>query len=124
MSEAGQLLRTPLYEEHLAAGARMVPFVGYSMPVQYSSLVEEHNAVRTRAGLFDVSHMGEIFVRGPASDSSVQRLERLAHALRVNRVSSREGSRRAVVVRARRTIALQPVAFHTHPLTVFGLGPP
>jgi aminomethyltransferase len=57
--------RTPLYEVHRAAGAKMVDFGGWEMPVQYSGLVDEHRAVRTAAGLFDVSHMGEIEVRGP-----------------------------------------------------------
>jgi aminomethyltransferase len=57
--------RTALFDEHVAAGGRMVPFAGFIMPVQYSSLAEEHLAVRSRAGIFDVSHMGEIFVRGP-----------------------------------------------------------
>src|SRR2546429_5745867 len=59
------LKRTPLYAEHLALGARLVPFSGWEMPVQYSSILEEHRAVRTRAGLFDVSHMGEFKVEGP-----------------------------------------------------------
>ena len=63
---------TPLYEEHVAAGARMVPFAGFVMPVQYTSVGEEHRAVRTRAGLFDVSHMGEIVVSGPAALDFVQ----------------------------------------------------
>jgi aminomethyltransferase len=58
------LKRTPLYEEHLALGARMVPFGGYEMPVQYSGILEEHRAVRSRAGVFDVSHMGEFRVFG------------------------------------------------------------
>ena len=57
--------RTPLYEAHLAAGARMVPFAGFEMPVSYSGLIEEHTAVRERVGLFDVSHMGEFIVSGP-----------------------------------------------------------
>ena len=64
--------RTALYDEHVAAGARMVPFAGFLMPVQYTSLTEEHLAVRSRAGLFDVSHMGEIFVRGPRALGFVQ----------------------------------------------------
>jgi aminomethyltransferase len=59
------LKRTPLYEVHRAAGAKMVDFGGWEMPVQYSGLIDEHKAVRTAAGLFDVSHMGEIEVRGP-----------------------------------------------------------
>jgi aminomethyltransferase len=64
--------RTALYDEHVAAGGRMVPFAGFVMPVQYSSLTEEHLAVRSRAGIFDVSHMGEIFVSGPRALDFVQ----------------------------------------------------
>lgn len=59
--------RTPLYDCHLEAGAKMVPFSGWTMPVQYSGLMEEHRAVRTAAGLFDVSHMGEVRVTGPGA---------------------------------------------------------
>ncbi len=72
MSESGTVGKTPLYEEHLAAGGRMVEFAGFELPVQYTSLTEEHQAVRTRAGLFDVSHMGEIVIRGPAALDFVQ----------------------------------------------------
>jgi len=57
--------RTPLYESHVRAGGRMVEFAGWEMPVQYAGLLEEHEAVRTRVGLFDVSHMGEVVFRGP-----------------------------------------------------------
>jgi aminomethyltransferase len=57
--------RTPLYDVHVQSGARMVDFAGWDMPVQYSGLLDEHEAVRTRAGLFDVSHMGEVVFRGP-----------------------------------------------------------
>ncbi|PWB74660.1 MAG: glycine cleavage system protein T [Holophagae bacterium] len=64
--------RTALFDEHVAAGGRMVPFAGFIMPVQYSSLAEEHLAVRSRAGIFDVSHMGEIFVRGPRALDFIQ----------------------------------------------------
>jgi len=56
--------QTPLHERHVALGARMVSFAGWDMPVQYGGLMDEHMAVRTRAGLFDVSHMGEARVRG------------------------------------------------------------
>ena len=59
------LLRTPLYDRHVAAGARLVPFAGWEMPVQYESVKAEHLAVRGAAGVFDVSHMGEIETRGP-----------------------------------------------------------
>src|SRR5262249_8077425 len=61
------LKRTPLYEQHLALGARIVPFAGWEMPVQYSGVIEEVRAVRQQAGLFDVSHMGELHVSGPAA---------------------------------------------------------
>jgi aminomethyltransferase len=63
----GELRRTPLHEIHLRLGARMVPFAGYEMPVQYTSIIDEHRAVRSRVGLFDLSHMGEIEVRGEES---------------------------------------------------------
>ena len=59
------LQRTPLYERHVALGARMVPFAGWEMPVQYEGVIPEHRAVRTDCGAFDVSHMGEIEVEGP-----------------------------------------------------------
>lgn len=68
------LKRTPLYECHLALGARMMGFGGFEMPVQYTSIIDEHLAVRQAAGLFDVSHMGEIFVRGPQAFAFVQHL--------------------------------------------------
>src|SRR5690606_38994665 len=59
------LQRTPLYDEHRSLGARLIAFAGYEMPVQYTGVVKEHQAVRERAGLFDVSHMGELWLRGP-----------------------------------------------------------
>jgi aminomethyltransferase len=62
--ETGTLLHTPLYDEHVRLGARMVPFAGWEMPVQYTGVIEEHNAVRQRAGMFDVSHMGRFEVHG------------------------------------------------------------
>jgi aminomethyltransferase len=68
------LLRTPLYERHLAAGARMVPFAGWEMPVQYEGVIPEHRAVREEAGVFDVSHMGEIEVEGPKAGELLQSL--------------------------------------------------
>jgi aminomethyltransferase len=66
------LLRTPLYGRHVALGARMVPFAGYEMPVQYEGVIPEHRAVRTDAGAFDVSHMGEIHVDGPTAQTFLQ----------------------------------------------------
>lgn len=64
--------KTTLYQTHVGLGAKMVPFAGYEMPVQYSSVVKEHLAVREHAGLFDVSHMGEILVSGPQAISLLQ----------------------------------------------------
>src|ERR1022692_5278656 len=58
------LRRTSLYDDHVALGARIVPFAGWEMPVQYTGIVDEHQAVRTAVGLFDVSHMGELRLRG------------------------------------------------------------
>ncbi|HEX8183919.1 MAG TPA: glycine cleavage system aminomethyltransferase GcvT, partial [Blastocatellia bacterium] len=66
------LKRTPLYESHIQLGARMVDFVGWEMPVQYSGPIPEHMAVRQAAGLFDVSHMGEIEVTGDDALDLVQ----------------------------------------------------
>ena len=66
------LKRTPLYERHLAYGARMVEFGGWEMPVQYSSLLDEHHAVRNGAGLFDISHMGRFAVSGPQAEDYLQ----------------------------------------------------
>jgi aminomethyltransferase len=62
------LKRTPLYAAHLDWGAKMVPFGGWEMPVQYSGILEEHAAVRERVGLFDISHMGEFLVAGPNAE--------------------------------------------------------
>ncbi len=61
------LRRTPLYERHAELGAKLVPFAGWEMPVSYEGILEEHAAVRTHAGMFDVSHMGEVEVEGPGA---------------------------------------------------------
>ncbi len=66
------LQRTPLYERHVALGARMVPFAGFEMPVQYEGVIPEHKAVRSDTGVFDVSHMGEIHVDGPTAQEFLQ----------------------------------------------------
>jgi aminomethyltransferase len=71
---ADTLRRTPLYDRHEAAGARIVPFAGWEMPVQYEGIRQEHVAVRTDAGVFDVSHMGEIETSGPDAEALLQRL--------------------------------------------------
>jgi aminomethyltransferase len=68
------LRRTPLYDRHEAAGARLVPFAGWEMPVQYEGIRQEHVNVRTSAGLFDVSHMGEIETSGPQAEEFLQRI--------------------------------------------------
>ena len=64
------LLRTPLHDRHAALGARLVPFAGWEMPVQYEGVIPEHRAVRTDAGVFDVSHMGELEVEGPTREGA------------------------------------------------------
>ena len=69
-----ELRRTPLFETHRALGAKVVEFGGWEMPVSYRGILEEHRAVRTGAGLFDVSHMGEVELRGPAAAAACQRL--------------------------------------------------
>ena len=63
MTMTTDLLRTPLHDWHVAHGGRMVDFAGWSMPVQYTSIVEEHNATRNAVGLFDISHMGRLHLR-------------------------------------------------------------
>ncbi|MEK6271108.1 MAG: glycine cleavage system aminomethyltransferase GcvT [Actinomycetota bacterium] len=68
------LKRTPLYEAHVAAGAKLVPFAGFQMPVQYEGVRVEHLAVRSACGVFDVSHMGEVETFGPEADALLQRL--------------------------------------------------
>jgi aminomethyltransferase len=74
LSSATDLRRTPLYDRHAAAGAKLVPFAGWEMPVQYAGIREEHIAVRTGAGVFDVSHMGQVQTRGPGATAFLQRV--------------------------------------------------
>lgn len=80
-TDSGALRRTALNDAHLALGARMVPFGGFEMPVQYSSILKEHEAVRKRAGLFDLSHMGQFELRGP-------NVGEWAEALTINKVAN------------------------------------
>lgn len=68
------LRRTPLFDVHTALGARVVPFEGWEMPIRYTSIIEEHRAVRSAVGLFDVSHMGEFIFDGPGAHALLQRL--------------------------------------------------
>jgi aminomethyltransferase len=74
MAAADTLKRTPLHDRHVAAGAKLVPFAGWEMPVQYAGIREEHLTVREHAGIFDVSHMGEIETTGPDAEAFLQRI--------------------------------------------------
>ncbi len=67
-------MKTPLYEKHVELGAKLVDFAGWEMPVTYEGILEEHSAVRTHAGMFDVSHMGEVEVEGPGALAFLQRV--------------------------------------------------
>lgn len=69
--QSENLQRTPLYNRHVELGGKIVPFAGWELPVQYSGVIAEHQAVRERAGLFDVSHMGEVFVTGPEAEKAI-----------------------------------------------------
>ena len=87
MQKAKALGRTPLYDAHRRLGGRLVEFAGFEMPVQYTSILEEHKAVRTRAGLFDVSHMGQIHLTGPGCVAAAEHLLSCpVESLRVGRV--------------------------------------
>jgi aminomethyltransferase len=89
--EAAPLARTPLYDLHLRHGARMVPFAGYEMPVQYrDGIIAEHNHTRSAAGLFDVSHMGQAFLLGPNHETTARALEALVPADIVNLAHGRQ----------------------------------
>ena len=79
------LHQTPLHDRHVALGAKLVEFGGWQMPLQYAGILDEHRAVRERAGLFDLSHMGELFVEGPDAGAA------LANALVSNPPSLNEG---------------------------------
>ena len=71
---SGALLQTPLHAWHAAHGGRLVDFAGWSMPVQYGSIIDEHTATRTTVGLFDVSHMGRLRIDGPGGAAFLDRL--------------------------------------------------
>jgi aminomethyltransferase len=74
VATAASLKRTPLYQCHVEAGAKLVPFAGWEMPVEYEGIRPEHMAVRTHAGIFDVSHMGEVETEGPGALAFLQRV--------------------------------------------------
>lgn len=76
-AESQDLLQTPLHDTHIAWGGRMVGFAGYAMPVQYKGIVDEHNHTRNEASLFDVSHMGQVAVKGADHDTTARALESL-----------------------------------------------
>jgi aminomethyltransferase len=104
------LHRTPLHERHVGLGAKLIEFGGWLMPVQYSGIIEEHRAVRERAGLFDLSHMGELFVEGPAAGAA------LAYALVSNPPSLADG-------RAHYSMICAPDGGIIDDLIVYRLGP-
>ena len=94
--------RTPLHDRHVAHGARMVSFAGWDMPVQYSGLIDEHMAVRKRAGLFDVSHMGEARVRGAQACDFLQYLTcNNVATLKIGRAHARAGFNKVATERPR-----------------------
>ena len=66
--------RTCLYDKHVALGALISPFGGFDMPIQYTGIVEEHNAVRNHCGVFDVSHMGEVTIKGKDAEKFVNHI--------------------------------------------------
>jgi glycine cleavage system T protein (aminomethyltransferase) len=104
------LKKTPLNARHRSSGARMVPFAGWDMPVEYSGVTQEHMAVRTRAGLFDVSHMGEIEIAGKDALAAVQR------------IASNDASR-LQVGQAQYSGLLTPKGTFVDDLLVYRLGP-
>jgi glycine cleavage system T protein (aminomethyltransferase) len=104
------LKKTPLNARHRASGARMVPFAGWDMPVEYSGVGAEHNAVRSRAGVFDVSHMGEIEIAGKDALAAVQR------------ISSNDASKLAVG-QAQYSGLLTPLGTFVDDLLVYRLAP-
>ena len=82
--------RTCLYDKHVALGALISPFGGFDMPIQYSGIVEEHNAVRQHCGVFDVSHMGEVTIKGPDAEKFVNHIviDRKIFAVTFTRIQS------------------------------------
>jgi aminomethyltransferase len=107
---APDLRKTPLNARHRASNARMVPFAGWEMPIEYAGIVSEHMAVRTRAGLFDVSHMGEIEIAGKDALAAVQR------------VSSNDASK-LQVGQAQYSGLLTPAGTYVDDMIVYRMGP-
>ena len=104
------LKRTPLHDRHVAAGAKLVPFAGWEMPVQYAGIREEHVAVRTKVGVFDVSHMGEIETSGPDAEAFLQRI--LSND--VSKIAA-DGAQYSVLTKRRRRRARRPVHLPPRP---------
>ena len=71
---AEEIKKTCLHANHVALGAQMSPFAGFDMPIQYAGITQEHQAVRNKVGMFDVSHMGEIFISGPDAERYVNHI--------------------------------------------------
>ena len=88
-AETEALKKTPLYDLHAELGGRMVPFAGYSMPVQYQGILAEHRWTREHAGLFDVSHMGQRFLTGPTHAATAAALEAITAIERLELLSER-----------------------------------
>jgi aminomethyltransferase len=107
---AAELRKTPLNARHRASNARMIPFAGWEMPIEYAGIVSEHMAVRTRAGLFDVSHMGEIEIAGKDALTAVQR------------VSSNDASK-LQVGQAQYSGLLTPAGTYVDDMIVYRMGP-
>jgi aminomethyltransferase len=103
-----ELKRTPLHDLHVKLGARMVPFAGYDMPVQYAGVLEEHEAVRQRAGLFDVSHMSNLWVTGPEAAATLSK----ALVADVHQVPA-NGTKYSAILRDDATILDDLYVFHT-----------
>jgi aminomethyltransferase len=104
------LHETPLRARHVALGARLIDFAGWEMPVQYRGILEEHRAVRERAGLFDLSHMGELFVEGPEAGAA------LAYALVTNPPALAEGrAHYSMIVRPDGGILDDLIVYHLAP---------
>lgn len=110
MADLSGLRKTPFFDDHVAAGARIVPFAGWAMPVQYVGLMAEHKAVRSGVGLFDVSHMGELLVEGDGAEAFLQRMT-------TNDVGALD------VGQAQYTLALTPSGGIVDDLLVYKRGP-
>jgi aminomethyltransferase len=93
--EEPTIKRSPLHQDHLRLGGKLVPFSGWEMPVQYSGIMDEHQSVRESCGVFDISHMGQFFVNGPEATTWLDRmLTNQVAALEVGQASTHSCSTR------------------------------